>query len=192
MRSVGPLLLLFLALSLDALHSVAAQEGYTCQISDRGMRVHESRAPTRYDCKDTNCANTCKGGQCVAYVKCRCSRGGRYPPSTSCWRPGTKLTLPNGRCNRNVPANTAIATFGSNGRYTQHAAVFISCLDDFTIRVYDQWCSRSVDYSNYPRSHRFYSAFSVITNSGCAEPTSSSCRYETAGGSSCPASVPGC
>ena len=41
-----------------------------------------------------------------------------------------------GRCNRNIAANTAIATFDSNGNYyAGHAAVFISCQDDYTILV---------------------------------------------------------
>jgi hypothetical protein len=165
---------------------------YTCKVSDQGKRVHESSSPTQYDCRDSSCQNTCKGGQCVAYIKCRCTaKDGTYPPYTGAWSPGEKVTTDDGKCNENIATNTAIATFSSSGEYTEHAAVFIKCQDDYTIQVYDQWCGRCVDYSTYDSSHRFYDAFATIqsTSSG---PSYMSCRSETSGSTECAASVPNC
>jgi hypothetical protein len=161
---------------------------YTCQVTDQGKRVHESGA---HDCKDSNCQNTCRGGQCVAYVKCRCKRNGKYPPYTGAWRPGQKLTTADRKCNRNIAANTAIATFNSNRRYSQHAAVFIKCLDDYTIQAYDQWCGRSVDYTNYSSSNRFYDYFATIRSSSDGE-SSNRCRSETSGSTNCAACYSNC
>jgi len=169
-------------------------EGYTCRIENQGGRIHETTSPTPFDCRDSGCGNTCQGGQCVAYVTCRCTRNGNYVPNTSCWRPGTRVRLPDGRCNRAIPINTAIATFDSNGNYyAGHAAVFTGCADDFTIQTYDQWCCRSIGYSTYASGHSYYPNFAVITNPGiCADRTSWSCRAEGAGGTCCPVDVAGC
>jgi len=174
--------------------SAGGGEGYSCQIANQGMRIHETTSPTPYDCRDSGCGNSCQGGQCVAYVTCRCTRNGNYVPNTSCWRPGTKVRQSDGRCNRAIPINTAIATFDTSGRdYAGHAAVFVGCADDYTIRTYDQWCCRSIGYSNYGSSHSYYSNFAVITNPGvCADRTSWACRAENAGSTCCPTSVAGC
>lgn len=165
---------------------------YTCDVTDSGKRIHETMSATPFDCKDSSCRNTCRGGQCVAYVTCKCRRNGRNVPNTSCWRPGRKVKNSDGRCNRNIAPNTAIATFGSTGRYSEHAAVFIRCIDDYTVQVYDQYCGRSVGYSQYPSSHRFYSAFATITNTACADRSSWPCRVETSGPTNCPASQSHC
>lgn len=164
------------------LYLVNQTEGYTCRIPALGGRIQEGASYI----SGTDCANrNSPGGQCVALVKCLCNGNGRYPPKTSCWRPGTPLKKPDGKCDSSIPHGTAIATFtgisykphGSNG----HAAIFIGCSDDHTIRVVDQWCGRSIGHSDYtPRSkHNAYDRFHVITNSGergCSEPTSMRCR----------------
>jgi hypothetical protein len=167
------------------------EDEYTCQLSDEGKRVHESSSHTPFDCVDTKCQNTCRGGQCVAYVKCRCTKNGKYPPYTGAWRPGQKVKTANGKCNRNIAPNTAIATFGSNGRYNAHAAVFIRCQDDYTVQVYDQWCARGVGYSTYNSGHRFYGDFATITSSSDG-PGSISCRSEISGPTNCKASYSSC
>jgi len=161
---------------------------YRCQVTDRGRRIHESSS---HDCVDIGCLNTCRGGQCVAYVKCRCTKNGKYPPSTRDWRPGQSLKTVNGKCNRNIAPNTAIATFDSNGRYNAHAAVFIRCQDDYTVQVYDQWCARSVGFSTYNSVHRFYGDFATIISSSDG-PGSTHCRSETSGPTDCKASYPRC
>jgi len=178
----------------DASCSSGGGEGYQCQIVDQGRRIHETTSPTPYDCRANGCGNTCQGGQCVAYVTCRCTRNGNWVPNTSCWRPGTRMRTADGRCNRAVPVNTAIATFDSAGRYyAGHAAVFVGCQDDYTIRAYDQWCCRTIGYSTYNSAHSYFGTFAVITNPGvCSDRTSWSCRSEAAGATCCPTSVPGC
>ena len=159
---------------------------YTCQTSNNlGKRIHENLSATVHDCKDSRGANSCRGGQCVAYVKCSCTQNGNYPPATSCWRPGTKLTTSNGQCNSAIPIGTAVATFGSNGRYYGHAGAFMGCEGTTTIKLLDQWCARSLGVSRYPSTHRYYSKYFVIT-SDCADVRSKSCRVETAGSSACP------
>lgn len=181
---------------MDTASDTACQqsdEGYTCDIRDQNMRIHETTSSTPYDCVDGNCGNTCQGGQCVAYVTCRCTRNGQHAPNTGCWSPGTRVMLSDGRCNRNIPINTAIATFNAGGSYyAGHAAVFVGCSDDYTIRTYDQWCCRSIGYSSYPSSHSYYSNFYVITNNNCADRPSWPCRLEAAGPTCCPTSVAGC
>jgi len=163
---------------------------YTCQVTDEGMRVHESSNTTVYDCVDSDCENNCKGGQSVAYVKCRCTKDGKYLPDTKAWSPGQKVTV-DGECNMNIAENTAIATFDSNGEYTGHAAVFIKCDDSDSIQVYDQWCGRSVGYSTYGFLHPFYLAFATI-RSFSSGPTSISCRNETSGSTECAACYSSC
>lgn len=79
--------------NLTVIISGTSSEGYTCQITNQGMRIHETASATPYDCRDNSCGNTCLGGQCVAYVTCQCTRNGNYVPNTSCWRPGTKLKV---------------------------------------------------------------------------------------------------
>lgn len=66
---------------------------YTCQISHQGMRIHETTSATQFDCRDSSCGNSCRGGQCVAYVTCKCMRNGKHPPRTDCWRPGAKVRV---------------------------------------------------------------------------------------------------
>jgi len=163
--------------------------GYTCSTSRQGKRVHETTGATRFDCKDSRGANTCKGGQCVALVTCSCTRNGKHAPATRCWRPGVKVILPDGRCNPDIAANTAIATF-PNGRssYVGHAAIFIECLPNQSIKILDQWCSRKADYSTVPSSNRYYNQYYVITNPGvCDDRDSWPCRVETPGSSNCSA-----
>jgi len=188
----------FAPLSLIACLAVASfgysSASYTCPLSNSiGKRIHEMTSATPYDCRDYSCANTCQGGQCVALVTCTCTNSnGYHPPGTNCWSPGTKLKTSDGKCNRNVPSGTAIATFSSSGSYTNHAAIFAGCLDDYTIRVVDQWCCRSVGYSNYASSHSYFSAYAVIENPSCADRTWWECRTENPGPTCCPTWVEGC
>lgn len=155
---------------------------YSCSISssDLGRRIHEGSSSD--DCRDCSGRNTCRGGQCVALVKCKCQRNGRYTPQTSCWRPGRRVINSDGRCNRAIPANTAIATFGSNNRYTQHAAVFIRCIDDRTFEVYDQWCAQSIGVRQKSDPSKMYA---TIVNSGCSEGYGR-CQSEASGYTNCP------
>jgi len=162
-----------------------SQGQYMCNTNVGARRIHETPNKTPFDCKDSNGGNTCRGGQCVAYVKCYCSRGGKYPPPTSCWRPGTKLTTPDGKCNSKIPVGTAVATFQSNGKYLGHAGAFMGCEGAYTIKLYDQWCSRALAVSSYPRGHEYYNIYYVINNSGCSEISNQRCRNETPGGSQC-------
>ena len=47
---------------------------------------------------------------------------------------------------KSIPYGTAIATFGSNGRYdTGHAAIYVG-QDSQGIHVYNQWKGQSVHY----------------------------------------------
>jgi hypothetical protein len=182
----------FMSVGSAAQCSVSS-EGYTCPIANGGMRVHEMTTPTPYDCVDNSCGNTCQGGQCVALITCSCKRNGQWPPGTQCWRPGTKLRSPDGTCNRSVPSGTAIATFDSNGNYyAGHTAIFVGCDDNYTIRVWDQWCCRSIGYSTYSSSHSYFSTFAVLTNPSCADRSSWPCRFEASGPTCCPTSVAAC
>ena len=61
--------------------------------ANQGKRIHETMSPTRFDCRDVNCGNTCRGGQSVAYVTCSCTRNGYNTPGTYCWRAGTKVMV---------------------------------------------------------------------------------------------------
>jgi hypothetical protein len=178
------LLVTLLTFLTCALWVSGVSTAYTCPIANQGMRIHEGGGRTPFDCTDSGCGNTCPGGQCVAYVKCRCTQNGKYAPGTNCWRPGTNVWNSDGSCNRDIPANTAIATF-VNGRYNGHAAVFVGCVGN-AVKVYDQWCGRSIGYSTYGKGHRFYPKFAVITTPGCTGPSSMSCRTEGAGRGSCP------
>lgn len=158
--------ILAVVLFFASIFGALGNNGYTCEISNSGKRIDEGSS---FDCR-----STCKGGQCVAYVKCKCTRSGKYPPQTQCWRPGTKLTTTDGKCNKAVPQNTAIATFngqryGVPGRPNGHAAVFAGCANDYTIKVYDQWCGRSIGYSHYGTASAFYKYFAVVTNPGICE-----------------------
>jgi hypothetical protein len=167
---------------------VSSTEGYTCRIANQGKRIHETMSWTPYDCQDCNGGNTCKGGQCVAYVACSCTRDGKHVPVTSCWRPGTRVKKSDGTCNSDIPINTAIATFKTNGEYFGHAAVFMGCSDRHTIKVYDQWCGRAIGESKYVSSHQFYGQFAVITNSGtngCRDRSSFNCRIQDSGDNKC-------
>jgi len=162
---------------------------YTCQVTDLGIRVHASG---EHLCVDSGCNDTCKGGQSVSFVKCSCTaKDGTHPPDTKAWKPEEKLTTADGKCNRNITANTAIATFNSSEEYTEHAAVFIKCQDDYTIQVYDQWCGRGVGYSTYNSSHPFYDSFATI-RSFSSGPNSISCRNETSGSTDCAACYSSC
>jgi len=175
--------------------SSSTQQGYTCAISRQGGRVQEGPRPTSHDCKDSQCGDTCRGGQCVAYVKCSCTRNGKYVPATSCWRPGTKVRGSDGKCNRAIARNTAVATFNSSNLYGGHAAVFIACLDDYTIRVYEQWCGRALDYTTYrstDSNNEYFKKFAVITSPGCADHASASCRVQSSGTTQCLKAVRGC
>lgn len=163
-----------------------SESSYMCQTSNNlGKRIHENSSPTQHDCKDNRGQNSCRGGQCVAYVKCSCTQNGRYPPQTSCWRPGTKLTTSNGQCNSAIPIGTAVATFQSNGRYYGHAGAFMGCEGANTIKLLDQWCARSLGVSRYPSSHQNYNKYAVITSPSCADVSSKSCRVETSGSTNC-------
>lgn len=60
--------------------------------------------------------------------------------TTSQWRRGAWVK------GTNLPYGTAIATFGSNGRYnTGHAAIYVG-QNSQGIQVYDQWVGRPVNY----------------------------------------------
>jgi len=174
--------------SLSSSGGVTPNEGYMCRIENQGKRIHESPSATGNDCKDSSGRNTCAGGQCVAYVVCSCTRNGGYaPPITINWRPGTRV-VNGGRCNRNIPNGTAIATFNPSGRYPQtgppwgHAAAFLGCESDESIKVYDQYCGRSVGVSYYRPSNERYSMFAVITNPGGGDRGPwYQCRVQTAG-----------
>jgi hypothetical protein len=76
-------------------------------------------------------------GHCVKFVQAV-----TMVPSTGEWRAGAVV-----RGNKSIPPGTAIATFGSNGKYTSetgnHAAIYIS-QDETGIRVYDQWRGQPV------------------------------------------------
>ena len=69
-------------------------EGYMCSVNHEGKEaMHEGKYETENDCRNDNCESTCKGGQCVAYVTCSCTRNGNHPPPTSCWKPGAKVMV---------------------------------------------------------------------------------------------------
>jgi len=175
-----------LAVFTVAIGVLNGSEGaYTCQTNNLGKRIHENLSPTSHDCKDSSGGNTCRGGQCVAYVKCSCTQNGNYPPGTSCWRPGTKLTTSNGQCNSAVPIGTAVATFGPSGTYYGHAGAFMGCEGTHTIKLVDQWCASALKVSRYVSTHQYYSKYAVITSPNCADVKAKSCRVETAGSTEC-------
>jgi len=182
------LLLLSVVVVAIALLVKNSEGVYTCQTTNNiGKRIHENPSPTQHDCKDTRGGNTCRGGQCVAYVKCSCTQNGNYPPQTSCWKPGTKLTTSNGQCNSAIPIGTAVATFESNGRYYGHAGAFMGCEGAYTIKLLDQWCRRSLSVSRYPSTDQKYNKYFVITSPNCADVRSKRCRVEAAGNTeNCP------
>jgi len=174
-----------------------------CNTTLGTRRIHEGLSRTSDDCKsrgppphpllrsrNSGGANTCKGGQCEAYVKCYCSRRGKYPPETSCWRPSTKLVTPDGKCNNRIPNGTAVAAFqiqyyGINiTKYYGHAGAFMGCEGSYTIKLYDQYCARGTGLSKYPSSHKYYNKYYVIST-GCSEPSNVRCRNETPGGTAC-------
>jgi len=148
---------------------------YMCRMDLTGKRIDESPAKTPFDC-----GPNCQGGQCVAYVVCSCKKSnGRGPSSTSSWRPGTKVVI-NGKCNRNIPLGTAIATFDSSGRYTSgHAAAFRGCGSNESILTYDQYCARAIGDSVYTSSHKNYLKFAVLT--ATSERQSYQCRTRSPG-----------
>jgi len=164
---------------------------YRCSVGHQGQRVHESPTRTPFDCRSGSGGNTCKGGQCVALVTCSCTRGGKYPPGTNCWRPGPKVMLSNGKCNRNIPINTAIATFPSGSRYHGHAAIYMGCQNDYTLKVYDQSCCKSIGYSLIRSGTSHFKNFAVIKNPGvCPDRASWKCRWESSGPTCCKTSYP--
>jgi hypothetical protein len=78
-------------------------------------------------------------GQCVRYVQEACGA-----PHTSEWRQGVKV-----RGAGDIAPGTAIACFGSDGRYgnhtdgRSHAAIFVEELDEGLL-VWDQWSGHPV------------------------------------------------
>jgi len=150
---------------------------YECEIRDENGRVQLST--TASPCTDSNGMRTCRGGKSEEYVKCRCnSETGAYPPATSCWKPGTRVTI-NGQCNNAISRGTAIATFDSSGKYAGHAAVFMGCPSASVIQAYDQMCSKAIGYSTYKSGHPYYLTFAVVTDTGCAEVTTKICSATT-------------
>ena len=85
----------FFNFSLGRSQSIGTQfsskEGYSCEIGNQGMRILEFK--TVHDCRDCDGGDTCKGGPGVAYIKCKCTRNGKYIPWTTCWRPGMKVEV---------------------------------------------------------------------------------------------------
>ena len=69
-------------------------------------------------------------GQCVSYVTTVCSN---IPVATKNWNRGGPV-----KDSASIAKGTAIATFGSDGKYVGHAAIYES-QDDKGIHVYDQW-----------------------------------------------------
>lgn len=76
-------------------------------------------------------------GECVDFVKVVAGA-----PPTAAWREGVQV-----RGNPHIPPGTAIATFGSDGTYTNqsgnHAAIYLY-QDHRGIWVYDQWQGQPV------------------------------------------------
>jgi hypothetical protein len=77
--------------------------------------------------KDTENPDYC--GQCVSYVKHVCPS----LPRTAEWKKGVAA-----KGNKNIKDGTIIATFDANGKYSGHAAVYVSQTDKH-LNVYDQF-----------------------------------------------------
>ena len=98
-------------------------------------------------------------GHCVRFVQTVAPEVGH----TSTWLRGDRVR------GNDIPPGTVIATFDSNGRYTNstdgssHAAVFVR-QDGEGLHVIDQWVGRPVN----PRHIRFRGGSTVAVNDGDA------------------------
>ncbi len=84
-------------------------------------------------------------GQCVSYVKKVCLG----LPATVLWKKG--LAVKN---NKDVKEGTVIATFNSSGKYSGHAAIYVS-QDKDGIKVYDQYITPPSPKPIGPRTLRW-------------------------------------
>ena len=94
------------------------------------------------------------GTQCVALVQQGpAAIGSSNPPGTSLWRQGIQV---HGAAQNAIAKGTVIATF-INGYYPtsapRHAAVYLSH-DDKSIRVIDQWASKTTASDSRPLTFR--------------------------------------
>lgn len=69
-------------------------------------------------------------GQCVSFVTTVCPT---LPVRTTEWKKGVQV-----KGDKTIKAGTAIATFGKNGKYYGHAAIYEN-QTDMGINVVDQW-----------------------------------------------------
>jgi hypothetical protein len=81
-----------------------------------------------------------ESGQCVALAQATSNVG-----NTSTWEPGAQV-----QGNTNIAAGTVIATFGSDGSYTNtpgqsHTAIYLG-QNDQGIQVLDQWAGQPATY----------------------------------------------
>ena len=82
--------------------------------------------------------------------------------------------------------------FGLDWRLANKYQNIITNLVVVCKQVLDQWCCRSVGYTNYGSGTTYYNEFAVIENNSCGDRTSWPCRVENAGPTCCPTSVAGC
>lgn len=73
-------------------------------------------------------------GQCVSYVTTVCPT---IPVNTGKWKKGVPV-----KGNATIVEGTAVATFGANGQYQGHAAIYVK-QDEAGMSVYDQWITGS-------------------------------------------------
>lgn len=92
---------------------------------------------------DAKAPNYC--GQCVSFVKQVCPE----LPSTSAWTKGAAV-----KDSATLRPGTVIATFDKKGKYTGHAAVYVS-QDALGIRVYDQFVTPPNPSPAGPRTIRW-------------------------------------
>ena len=101
-------------------------------------------------------------GQCVALAQATSNVG-----NTSTWVPGSQV-----QGNTNIAAGTVIATFGSDGTYTNtpgqsHTAIYLG-QNDQGIQVLDQWAGTAAHYRTIPwttsNSYESGSQFHVVSH----------------------------
>ncbi len=104
-------------------NSSAPENKWVCtRTSSLGSYSAKPPENTRHD------PNYC--GQCVSYVTTVCAG---IPVNTAKWKKGILV-----KGNTNIAEGTAIATFNAQGRYSGHAAIYVS-QDKEGVHVWDQW-----------------------------------------------------
>lgn len=131
-----------------------------------GKRVYSTvRDPLYPDpCSRLNYVHSCYGSTCEDYIACQCfDSAGKVPPPVGCWRPGSKLTNPDGTCNSSIANRTAVVKFDSNQNFIRgQCGAFMGCSGTDSFQVFQQECGVSMTTRKVLKGFREYDTLYVV------------------------------